>query len=427
MRALYSLLLYLLVPAVVARLAWKGLNDPAYRGRWRERFGHAPPGLRPGGLWVHAVSVGEVLAAVPLVERLLALHPELPITVTTMTPTGSARVREQFGDRVGHCYVPYDLPGAVRRFLIALRPRAVIVMETEIWPNLLHQCARRRVPLVLANARLSARSFRGYRRIGRLIRAALGGVSAVAAQAQADAERLVALGAPAARVSVTGSIKFDLEVPDAVPQAAVALRTRCGSRPVWIAGSTHEGEEVRVLEAHARLRQRHPDALLVLVPRHPERFRAVAELAAQRGFRVARRSGGESPAEADVYLGDTMGELLLLYAAADVAFVGGSLVPTGGHNLLEPAALGRPVLTGPHLHNFTLIAELLLEAGAAWQVADAAELADKVALLLDDAGRRAGMGDAGQAVVARNRGALERLERLVIEVVERGQPATATG
>jgi len=419
-RALYSLLLYLAVPAALARLAWRGRNNPDYLERWSERFGQVPHGLRPGGLWLHAVSVGEVIAAAPLIERLLERYPELPMTVTTMTPTGSAQVVARFGGRVAHCYVPYDLPGAVQRFLTALRPRMAIVMETELWPNLFHACRRRRVPIVVANARLSMRSAAGYRRVARLVAATLRCVSAVGAQSQADAERLVALGAPPERITVTGSVKFDLTVPDSVPQAAAALRVRFGNRPVWIAGSTHDGEEAQLFEAHALLRKRYPDALLILVPRHPERFTAVATLAARRGLDVVRRSAAGEPRDADLFLGDTMGELLLLYAAADIAFVGGSLVPTGGHNLLEPAALGRPVLTGPHLHNFKVIAELLLEAGAVAVVNDAVELAERLVALFDDPARRSAAGDAGQAVVARNRGALERLEKLVVEVLARG-------
>jgi 3-deoxy-D-manno-octulosonic-acid transferase len=374
------------------------------------RFGFVADAPPPGGIWVHAVSVGEVIAALPLVERLMASHPELAVTVTTMTPTGSERVRAALGERVHHRYLPYDLPGAVGRFLDDVRPRLGLLMETELWPNLVAGCAARRVPLVLANARLSAGSADGYRKIGGLVRPLLGGLAAIAAQAEADAQRFVALGADPARVKVTGSIKFDLAIDDATRAAGRALREALGAeRPCWIAASTHDGEDEQVLAAHAGIRERFPGALLLLVPRHPERFVRVAALCKARGFGVARRSRGETGDEVAVYLGDTMGELLALYAVADVAFVGGSLVPTGGHNPLEPAALGLPVVTGPHLHNFARIASLLEEAGALTRVADAGVLASRVVELLASPERAAAAGAAGREVVERNRGALDRL------------------
>jgi 3-deoxy-D-manno-octulosonic-acid transferase len=389
MRHLYSALLYLATPLILARLAWSGRRNRGYWKRWPERFGFAVDAPPPGGIWVHAVSVGEVIAALPLVERLMASHPELAVTVT---------------------YLPYDLPGAVGRFLDDVRPRLGLLMETELWPNLVAGCAARRVPLVLANARLSAGSADGYRKIGGLVRPLLGGLAAIAAQAEADAQRFVALGADPARVKVTGSIKFDLAIDDATRAAGRALREALGAeRPCWIAASTHDGEDEQVLAAHAGIRERFPGALLLLVPRHPERFVRVAALCEARGFGVARRSRGETGDEVAVYLGDTMGELLALYAAADVAFVGGSLVPTGGHNPLEPAALGLPVVTGPHLHNFARIASLLEEAGALTRVADAGALSSRVVELLASPERAAAAGAAGREVVERNRGALDRL------------------
>ena len=421
MRHLYSALFYLATPLILARLAWSGRRNRGYWRRWPERFGYAPGTPKPGGIWVHAVSVGEVIAALPLVERLQAAHPDLAVTVTTMTPTGSERVRAALGDRVHHRYLPYDLPGAVGRFLDDVRPRLGLLMETELWPNLVAGCAARDVPLVLANARLSAGSAAGYRRIGGLVRPLLGALGAIGAQAEADARRFVDLGADPARVSVTGSIKFDLAIDDATRDAGLALREELGpDRPCWIAASTHEGEDEIALTAHAEVSARFPGAVLVLVPRHPERFVRVASLCASRGFAVARRSRGEPGGEATVYLGDTMGELLALYAAADVAFVGGSLVPTGGHNPLEPAALGLPVITGPHLHNFARIAGLLEEAGALTTVADAGGLASRVVELLESPELAAACGTAGREVVARNRGALERLLGLVEELLARG-------
>ncbi len=410
MRHLYSALLYLATPLILARLAWSGRRNRGYWKRWPERFGFVADAPPPGGIWVHAVSVGEVIAALPLVERLMASHPELAVTVTTMTPTGSERVRAALGERVHHRYLPYDLPGAVGRFLDDVRPRLGLLMETELWPNLVAGCATRRVPLVLANARLSAGSADGYRKIGGLVRPLLGGLAAITAQAEADAQRFVALGADPARVKVTGSIKFDLAIDDATRAAGRALREALGAeRPCWIAASTHDGEDEQVLAAHAGVRERFPGALLLLVPRHPERFVRVAALCEARGFGGARRSRGETGDEVAVYLGDTMGELLALYAAADVAFVGGSLVPTGGHNPLEPVALGLPVVTGPHLHNFARIASLLEEAGALTRVADAGALASWVVELLASPERAAAAGAAGREVVERNRGALDRL------------------
>lgn len=416
MRVLYSLLLYLLTPLILLRLYWRGRKAPGYRQRWAERFGRipAPPGPC---LWVHAVSLGETRAALPLIRALLERHPDSPLLVTTTTPTGSRQVREALGGRVHHVYAPYDLPGAVARFLDRTRPRLALIMETELWPNLFAACRRRGVPVVVANARLSERSARGYRRLGRLSRRLLARTTVIAAQAEADARRFRELGAP--RVTVTGNLKYDLALPDGLPEQGRALRRQLGrERPVWIAASTHQGEDESVLDAFTRLRQARPRALLVLVPRHPERFDAVAELCRRRGWTVARRSRGEpcTPATA-VYLGDTLGELLLLFAAADLAFVGGSLVPVGGHNVLEPAALGLPVLFGPQMFNFTEAGRRLLEAGAARQVAGATELAAAAAELLADAERRAAMGRAGRAVVEANRGALAALLAVVEEVL----------
>jgi 3-deoxy-D-manno-octulosonic-acid transferase len=421
MRHLYTALLYLATPAILLRLLWSGRRNRAYWRRWPERFGYVPAPPAAGGIWLHAVSVGEVIAALPLIERLLARHPGRAVIVTTSTPTGSDRVRAALGDRVTHLYLPYDLPGAVHRFVDTLRPGLGVIMETELWPNLVACCAARGIPVVLANARLSAGSAAGYRRVGRLTRGLLRNLAAIAAQAEDDARRLVELGADPARVEVTGSIKFDQEIDRQTVAAGQELRAALGARrPCWIAASTHEGEEAAVLDAHAAVRARLPEALLLLVPRHPERFDRVAALVAARGFAAARRSAGTVPAGVAVYLGDTMGELPLLYAAADVAFVGGSLVPTGGHNPLEPAALGLPLLAGPHLHNFQRIAGLLGAAGALETVSDGSELGLQVAGYLADPARAAAAGTAGRGVVAQNRGALDRLEALLERVLERG-------
>lgn len=409
-RRAYSLLLALLTPLALARLWWRGRANPAYRARIGERFGHVVDMLPAAGcLWLHAVSLGEVRAAVPLVRALQARHPDVPVLITTTTPTGSAQVRETFADRVHHAYMPYDLPGAVARFLTRTRPRIALIMETELWPNLFAACAARGVPVLVANARLSARSARGYARVPLLTAATLADTTLIAAQADADAERFRTLGAP--RVEVLGNLKYDLSLPDGVGAAGAALRAALGAgqRPVLIAASTHAGEDEAVLDAVATLRGRFADLLLILVPRHPERFDGVAELVRRRGLRVLRRSRDAPAAGAEVYLGDTLGELLLLYAAADLAWVGGSFAAVGGHNVLEPAALGLPVLFGPHMFNFAEAERLLLDADAAQRVADAAGLAARAADWLADPAAARAAGARGRAAVAANRGALERL------------------
>ena len=419
MRLIYTGLLYLLLPLALLRLYWRGRRDPGHRQRWRERLGWIPL-LPEGSLWIHAVSVGEVRAALPLIRALLARYPDQPLLVTTTTLTGSRQVQEALGDRVLHVYAPYDLPGPVARFLHHTRPRIAVIMETELWPNLLRQCAANGIPVLVANARLSERSARGYARIRPLTASLLWDVTLIAAQAEADAERFRALGAP--RVEVVGNLKYDLKLPDELLEQGRTLRCeRLGeNRPVWIAASTHAGEDEPVLEAFAQLRTHWPDLLLLLVPRHPERFDGVAVLCQQRGFNVVRRSD-QQPCrpETAVFLGDSMGELLRFYAAADLAFVGGSLVPTGGHNVLEPALLGLPVLFGPHMFNFTEAGARLLKAEAAVQVANAAELAAAVDRWLADPEWRRITGQRGQAVVERHRGALaalvKRIEALLVD------------
>ena len=411
-RLLYTLLLHLGLPLVAIRLLLRARKAPAYARRAGERFAVGLPALRPGGIWVHAVSVGESIAAAPMIRALMARHPDLPITVTCMTPTGSERIRAMFGDQVQHCYLPYDLPWAAARFLDRVRPKLAVVMETELWPNHIHQCARRGIPVVLANARLSERSARGYARFARLTAPMLAELDWLAVQTETEAERFRQLGARPERVSVTGSIKFDLHIDASLTARAAEQRAQWGAdaRPVWIAASTHGGEDEVILIAHRKLLERHPDALLILVPRHPERFRDVFELCRQQGFATARRSGNEAVgAEHQVLLGDTMGELLFLYALADVAFVGGSLVANGGHNLLEPAALGKPVLSGPHLFNFLEISQQLAAAGALREIDDAAGLALAVATLLGDSEQAQTMRDGGLRVLRANQGALERL------------------
>lgn len=412
-RLLYTLLLKLLLPLVFLRLWLRGRQAPAYRMRWRERLGRpgdaAQPPMRP--LWIHAVSVGETLAAVPLVNALRAQFPELPLLITTMTPTGSERVRAIWGDSVWHVYAPYDFPRAIRRFLAHWQPRALVVMETELWPNTLALVRERGLPVMLANARLSERSARGYGKLGGLTRELMSQLTVVAAQDAPTAERFEALGVPPERIVRTGSLKFDIAIPETVVEEAERLSRRwsLAERPVWVAASTHAGEDAQILAAHARVRLVHPDALLILVPRHPERFDAVAQLVQSLGFTLVRRSGREPVwPETAVLLGDSMGELLVWLALAHVAFVGGSLVPTGGHNVLEPLALGVPALTGPHYFNFEAINRELLAAEALAVVDDDEALALAVTRLLDDPVLASARRDAGLTVLAANRGAVSR-------------------
>lgn len=410
MRRLYTLLLYFLLPLALLRLWWRGRRNPAYRHRWRERLGRLPRVPDGGVIWVHAVSVGEAQAAQPLVRRLLADYPDHQVLVTTTTPTGADQVRRLFDGEVVHRYFPYDLPAVVCRYLDAVHPSLVVVMETEIWPNLFAACERQGIPLVLLNARLSSRSVRGYGWLGSLSAETLRCISVIGVQAAEDATRFATIGASPERIVHTGSMKFDVRLPASITEQAEVLRLGWGmDRPVWVGASTHEGEEGKVLDAHRLVLKRFPLALLVLVPRHPERFDAVADMVRSRGFRFLRRSqSAAAEAASEVYLGDTMGELPVFFASADAAFVGGSLVAAGGHNILEPAALGVPVVFGPYMMHFAAIADLFLEQGAARQIEDAESLARVVTDWFGDPGERARIGDAGRRVVEGNRGALEK-------------------
>jgi len=417
LRLIYTFLFYLLIPIILLRLLWRGVRAPAYWQRWLERFGFLPKLSNQQCIWVHAVSMGEVQAAVPLIQALQVRFSKQSILVTTMTPTGSRRVREVFGDSVLHVYLPYDLPGALARFFARTQPRLLILMETELWPNLLYACQQRTIPVILANARLSAGSAAGYQRIRGLVGEMLTGITVVAAQTNVDAARFIYLGVPPSKIQVTGSIKFDTPLPKNFLEQAAVLRSQWGvNRAVWIAASTHEGEEEIVLEAFSNLKQAFHDLLLVLVPRHPERFNRVANLCRRQGFIVARRSKGDVNVNADIYLGDTMGELHKLYTACDVAFVGGSLVPIGGHNLLEPAAVGLPVIMGPHVFECAEICRQLLEAQGAKQVEDGEQLANIVKMYLNDTTYCQQIGENGRKFVRKNQGALVRLLKIIDDI-----------
>lgn len=422
MRNLYTLFLYLLVPFVLLRLYLRSRKAPAYRQRWLERFAWKMARTNKPSIWLHAVSVGEVLGSAPLIQKLLDAYPQYQLVVTTMTPTGSDRVKELFGGEVLHCYAPYDLPGPVKRFLRATQPELLILFETEIWPNTIHHCYRQDVPVLLANGRMSARSSKGYQKLAGLTKSVMSELSLIAAQSEADGLRFVDLGCPEKNVSVTGSVKFDLSIPEALKGHAITLRSQWAGRPSFIAASTHQGEDEQVLDAFAKIKHVYPDALLILVPRHPERFDEVAKLIEEKAYNYIRRSTAQPVgSHCDVLLADSMGELLLLYGCIDVAFVAGSLVPRGGHNLLEPAAWGVPVLSGPHLFNFQAISELLKSAGAMAVVQDSDALALKVINLFADRKQALHMGKFAEEVVKQNRGALDRQFALIQSLMNRGE------
>ncbi|WP_447826052.1 lipid IV(A) 3-deoxy-D-manno-octulosonic acid transferase [Aeromonas salmonicida] len=406
-RLLYNLLIHLGLPLALLALYKPKKGKPGFGARWAEHLGRMPASGQEAPLWIHAVSVGETLAISPFIRALKAERPDLPILLTTTTRTGAEQAAK-LGDLVVHRYAPLDYPWAVAAFLKCIKPRALWVMETELWPNWLAACEARHLPVTIINARLSERSCQRYARFQGAFDTLSRPLTHLLCQHQDDAERFARLGVGRERLAVTGSIKFDIQLGDEVYARGHALRQQLGqSRPVWIAASTHQGEDEQVLAAFDLVLQRHPQALLILVPRHPERFVRVAELCAPYG--CVRRTGGAPIRETDkVYLGDTMGELPLMLAAADVAFVGGSLVKVGGHNLLEPAALGKPCLTGPAYFNFSDITRQLVAQGGAALVADAAALGEKVSELLADEGDRRQMGEQARAVVLRNQGALAR-------------------
>jgi 3-deoxy-D-manno-octulosonic-acid transferase len=423
LRLVYRALWWVVAPLAVLRLLIRSRRERGYREHIGERFGFARGRLPEDDtplIWVHAVSVGETRAAQPLIAALMQARPDARVLVTHMTPSGRATSVELFGERVLRCYLPYDLPHAVRRFLRAWRPALGIVMETEVWPTLIDECRAADVPLVLTNARMSARSYKRAARFGTATREVFGGFTRVLAQSPSDAERLTALGAR--NVVVLGNLKFDMATPPDIVARGRAWRTAIGARPVWVAASTREGEEALVLDAFAALAQ--DDALLILVPRHPQRFDEVAALVERRGLRAMRRStwgaapqaaaatafaaGEPLPRDVKVLLGDSMGELGAYYAASDVAFIGGSLLPLGGQNLIEACAVGVPVLIGPHVFNFSQATADAVAAGAAVQVADPADLARVLGELFADKSRRVAMGAAASAFAARHRGATTR-------------------
>lgn len=418
MRYGYSLLFYLILPFILLRLLWRSRLNPAYRKHILERLGIFPKVKAPC-IWIHVVSLGETIAALPLIKQLKALYPATPLLITNMTPTGAAKVKATFGESVIQRYIPYDLPFAVSYFLQNAKPIVAIIFETELWPNLLDACHKRHIPIVITNARLSAKSFKRYQLISNISRAMLKQIATVSAQADYDAKRFIALGLPPHKIKVTGNLKFDIEIAADIPEKGRALRKLLGeNRLIWIAASTHAPEETLILKTYEKIKKIVPDALLILVPRHPERFNAVAAQC-QNKFKTLRRSLNESPMQQDIdiYLGDTIGELLTLYAAADIVFVGGSFSKIGGHNLLEPAALHKPIVSGPHLFNFSEIRALLVKAKGLHVVKNEKELEEIILNLFHAASLREEIGTNAYRVVQENRGALRQQLNIILNFI----------
>ena len=416
---LYRALLNLAIPFAVSSLVFRGFKNRAYWGRWKERFGFVPEAVKQANgfdLWIHAVSVGEARAATPLINRLLNEQPDCKILPTTTTPTGSAMVEMLLHDKVAHCYFPYDLYWAMHRFMNSVRPKTVLIMETEIWPNMIRAVKKANSTLVYTNVRLSERSYLRYAKVPNFVKETLSYVDHFAVQGKLDNKHLSLLGVPEEKISETGSIKFDVYVPPSLRESAEVMRRQLGQdRLIWIAGSTREGEESKILSAYKNLKKDFPSLLLVLVPRHPERFDYMARKIQRRGLHCARRTEGhaEIGADVDVYLGDTMGELSLMYASSDLAFVGGSLVPLGGQNILEPCALGVPVVFGPHMFNFPDISRWTIKEGAGRMVQNEQEMQEVLAELLANPSLRDEIGGNGVRFIQAHRGALEKNYELI--------------
>lgn len=416
MLTIYSLLLYIIQPLIWLRLLLRSLKAPNYRKRWLERYGFCKNKVSPNGILIHSVSVGETIAAIPLIKELQQRYPDLPITVTTMTPTGSERVTTLLGNSVSHVYLPYDLPGAIQRFLRTLNPKLAIIMETELWPNFITCLHKNNIPLIIANARLSERSAKGYAKFGKFTQSIMEKITLIAAQNQQDGHRFIQLGLPESHLVITGSIKFDISLTESQIAYIEHLKHEWQlTRPVWIAASTHNGEDEIILHAYQRILMTHPDLLLILVPRHPERFNKVEKLVSSMGLRYQLRSQNQIPSlQTQVIIGDTMGELLQLYALANIAFVGGSLIEHGGHNPLEPALHQIPILVGRHTFNFRAISQQLADAGGLCIISDQPkELAEQVISLLNNPDHAHSMGKHAYQVLKQNQGALNRLLELI--------------
>jgi len=419
MRYIYNFFLCLILPFLPLRFLWRSRKNKAYRKHLLERFGFLGFQAIKESIWVHAVSLGESIAAVPLIKEMLKQYPGLPIVVTTMTPTGAQAIKKNFPNQVIHLYVPFDYPFVVKRFLNQINPKILIIMETELWPNILYYTAKRNVPIILNNARLSDRSFAGYKKVRKFMQPVLDCITMVLAQSELDGERFLKLGLKPKKLLVTGNIKFDIEISEASLAKAGELRSVIGQeRPVWVAASTHKNEEEKVLVAAKKLLEILPDALLILVPRHPERFDFVFDLCESQGFNTVKYSNiKEYTNSTNIILGDVMGQMLMFYGACDLAFVGGSLIPWGGHNLLEPAALAKPVLSGPHLSSFVAISQMLDDARGLVVANDEKALAEKLIELFQDEKLRESLGQAALNVVESYRGATKKTLKIIEKLV----------
>ena len=419
MRSFYSCLFYLLIPFVLLRLIWRGFKAPAYRYRWRERFAFYNKKFPQGVIWFHAVSVGEAEALFPLVRQIQKQHPDVKLLITSTTPTGSARVKAVMQETVAHVYLPYDVPDAVNRFMQCFKPKLAVIMETEIWPNFFAYCGKNGIPLYIINARLSKKSSRGYQKVPSLIHPVLAQVNLIATQTQDDASGFIAIGAESEKVKTLGNIKFDIEIPQATIEQGLQLKAGLfGARFVWLIASTHKDEEVIFLPIYKAIKQKIPELLLVIVPRHPERFADVKKLCEEHQLNLVVRTAGEGVnTKTDVYLVDTMGELKMLYAASDVAFVGGSMVPRGGHNILEAAAVGVPVMFGPYMVNFKDIARGVLSHNAAIQCQNKDELVNSILALYEQPAYREALAEKGREFVRENQGAIARICAVLDQVI----------
>ena len=421
MRVIYSSIFYLLIPFILLRLLWRSIKTPAYRHRWRERLGYynKAKSFPEGVIWFHAVSVGEAEALFPLLQHIQKHHPDAKLLITTTTPTGSARVNAVMLETVTHVYLPYDIPGAVNRFMHCFKPKLAVIMETEIWPNLYACCGKNEIPLYVINARLSEKSSRGYQKIPSLVYPALANINGIATQTQEDTNRFLAIGANSEKLKTLGNIKFDVQIPQSIITQGLQIKTDLfKGRFVWLIASTHKDEEIIFLEIYKQIKQKIPQLLLVLVPRHPERFSDVRKLCEKFQYVVVLRTASEPVCEkTDVYLVDTMGELKALYAASDVAFVGGSMVPTGGHNVLEAAAVGLPVMFGPYMANFKEIARRVLSHNAAIQCQNKQDVIDSILALYEQPNFRNALAEKGKAFVEINQGAMTRIYKMLEQFI----------
>jgi 3-deoxy-D-manno-octulosonic-acid transferase len=421
MRYFYSGLFYLVIPFILLRLLWRSIKAPAYRHRWRERFALYNKSYPQNVIWFHAVSLGEAEAVFPLVRQIQKQHQNVEILITTTTPTGSARVNAVMQETVTHVYLPYDIPDAINRFMRCFKPRLAVIMETEIWPNLFLACGKRRIPLYIINARLSEKSSLGFQKIPSLVRPTLAQVTLVATQTEDDATRFISIGADSSKVKTLGNIKFDIKVPQETIEQGIQLKIDLfGGRFVWLIASTHKDEESIFLDLYQEIKKKIPELLLVIAPRHPERFSEVKKQCEQQQLAVVLRTSKENVrSDTDVYLADTLGELKMLYASADVAFVGGSMVPSGGHNILEAVAVGVPVMFGPYMSNFKEIARKVLVANAAIQCKDEAALILNLLILYDQPSYRATLVEKAKAFMIQNQGATDKIcKALDISMVE---------